>query len=353
MNRTRILLTLAVAAVLAVLVYLQFRAWKEFDWGLMFVQLRRADPLRLLVAVALVYAVYFLRALRWSILLRPVRDVPARRLVSPTLIGFTALALLGRPGELIRPYLVARREGLTLFSQIAVWTVERIFDVGAVAAFLVAVVFSGALATLPFFQRSPAALERVNQFAYLLVAGVLLGAWLAVMARRRGAALGAALEKRLAPLSPRIAHHVGHRVQAFGEGLNTIQDLASFLQAAALSLVIWVAIGLAYVQVTHAYAELQDITLAHATLLMVSSMAGSILQLPAVGGGSQLAVIKVLEIVFAVKPELAVGCGIVLWVVAFMAVSPAGLLLAHREHVSLRRLSEESEKQSEDPRIGT
>jgi len=342
MNRTRIVLTLVVAAVLAVLVYLQFRAWKEFDWALMLAQLRRADPLRLLAAVALVYSVYFLRALRWMILLRPVRAVPARRLVSPTLIGFTGLALLGRPGELIRPYLIARREGLTLFSQIAVWTVERIFDVGAVAACLVAVVFSGALATIPFFQRSPAALERLNQFAYLMFAGVLAGAWLAVVARRHGAALGAALERRLAPLSPRIAHHVGKRVQAFGEGLNTIHDLASFLQITGLSLLIWVAIALAYVQVTHAYAELADITLAHVMLLMVSSMAGSILQLPAVGGGSQLAVIKVLEIVFAVKPELAVGCGIVLWLVAFMAVAPAGLLLARSEHVSLRKAEEEA-----------
>ncbi|MGH9670255.1 MAG: lysylphosphatidylglycerol synthase transmembrane domain-containing protein, partial [Terriglobales bacterium] len=96
------------------------------------------------------------------------------------------------------------------------------------------------------------------------------------------------------------------------------------------------------VQVTHAYAELSGITLAHVMLLMVSSMAGSILQLPAVGGGSQLAIIKVLEAVFAVKPELAVGCGIMLWLVTFMTVTPAGLLLAHREHVSLRKAEEES-----------
>jgi len=342
MNRTRILVTLAVAAVLAVLVYLQFRAWKDFDWGLMLAQLRHADLLRLLAGVALIYSVYFLRALRWMILMRPVRALPWRRLLVPTLIGFTGLALLGRPGELIRPYLIARREGLTLSSQIAVWAVERIFDVGAVAACLVGVVFSGALATIPFFQRSPGVLLRLNQFAYLLVAGVLAGAWLALAARRHGTALAAALEKRLAPVSPRLAHHVGHRVQAFGEGLNTIHDLASFLQITGLSLLIWVVIALAYVQVTHAYAELAHITIAHVVLLMVSSMTGSLLQLPAVGGGSQLAIIKVLEVVFAVKPELAVGCGIMLWLVTFMAVAPLGLFLARREHVSLRKVEEES-----------
>jgi len=342
MNRTRIVLTLAVAAVLALLVYFQFRAWKEFDWALMLAQVRHADPLRLLAGAALIYSVYFLRALRWHIFLRPVRDVSPRRLLGPTIIGFTGLALLGRPGELIRPYLIARREGMTLSSQIAVWTVERIFDAGAVAVFLVAVVFSGALASTPFFQRSPATLRHLHEFAYLLLAGVLAGALLAMAARRHGNRLATALERRLAPLSPRLAHHVGHRVQAFGEGLNTIHDLTSFLEITGLSLLIWLVIALAYLQVTHAYAELADITIAQVVLLMVSSMTGSILQLPAVGGGSQLAIIKVLEVVFAVKPELAVGCGILLWLVTFMAIAPLGLVLAHRERVSLRKVEEES-----------
>jgi hypothetical protein len=348
MNRTRILVTLAVAAVLAVLVYLQFRAWKEFDWALMFAQLRHADPLRLLAAAALIYSTYFLRALRWMIFLRPVRAVPARRLIAPTIIGFTGLALLGRPGELIRPYLIARKEGLPLSSQIAVWTVERIFDVGAVAVLLALVVFSGSLTSIPFFQRSPGALERLHEFAYLMVGGVLAGALLALLIRRRGAALAAALEKRLAPLSPRFAHHVAHRVQAFGEGLNTIQNLASFLQVTGLSLLTWGLIALAYVQVTHAYPGLADITLAHVTLLMVSSMVGSTLQLPAVGGGSQLATIKVLEVIFAVRPELAVSSGITLWVITFFSVTPVGLLLAHREHVSLRQAEQEAEAHIED-----
>jgi len=53
-------------------------------------------------------------------------------LVPPTLIGFTGLALLGRPGEFIRPYLIARQAKVSFSSQIAVWTVERIFDLGRI-----------------------------------------------------------------------------------------------------------------------------------------------------------------------------------------------------------------------------
>ena len=72
---------------------------------------------------------------------------------------------------------------------------------------------------------------------------------------------------------------------------------------------------------------------------MGSSMLGSVLQLPGVGGGSQLATIAALEHIFDVPRELAASCGIMLWLTTFVAVIPAGLLLAHHERLSLRKLS--------------
>ena len=69
------------------------------------------------------------------------RNASSIRLIAPTIIGFTGLALLGRPGELIRPYLIARRENLSFSSQIAVWAVERIFDIGAFTILLIAAAF--------------------------------------------------------------------------------------------------------------------------------------------------------------------------------------------------------------------
>jgi len=75
---------------------------------------------------------------------------------------------------------------------------------------------------------------------------------------------------------------------------------------------------------------------------MGASMAGSMLQLPAVGGGSQMATIATLSSVFDVPAEMAASCGILLWLVTFAAVIPFGLILAHRERLSLRKLSEES-----------
>jgi ABC-type molybdate transport system permease subunit len=85
----------------------------------------------ILHAVGLIYLAYVVRAIRWKIFLRPVRNTSAWGLIPPTIIGFAGLALLGRPGELIRPYLISRRLNLTFSSQLAVWAVERIFDIAA------------------------------------------------------------------------------------------------------------------------------------------------------------------------------------------------------------------------------
>jgi hypothetical protein len=76
-------------------------------------------------------------------------------------------------------------------------------------------------------------------------------------------------------------------------------------------------------------------------------------QLPGVGGGSQLATIATLEKVFDVPKELAASCGIMLWLVTFVAVVPVGLLLAHRERLSLRKLSRETEKAEEAQPVGS
>ncbi len=81
-------------------------------------------------------------------------------------------------------------------------------------------------------------------------------------------------------------------------------------------------------------------------LLMASSMVGSLIQLPGVGGGSQLATMRCWITSLGSPPELATSCGIMLWLVTFIAVVPVGLLLAHRERLSLRKLSRRATRRS-------
>jgi uncharacterized protein (TIRG00374 family) len=338
MNRKQIIIYGLVTAVLAALVYMQFRTWRHFDWPTFWSQTHHVHKLHIFHAVSLIYLAYVVRAIRWKIFLRPVRrHASAMGLVAPTLIGFTGLALLGRPGELIRPYLIARKEGLPFSSQLGAWAVERIFDVGAFTLLLMlAIVFARSPRELAYYGRFREGGLVLTALVFAMIAG-------AVAVSRYGEALANWVEHRFAHLAANLAHRIALRIREFRTGLDTIDSAFSMVQLIAVSVVMWCMIAVAYKEVAHAYGnDALEIPQTQVLLLMGSSMVGSIIQLPGIGGGSQLATISTLKHVFDVPNELAASCGIMLWLVTFIAVVPIGLLLAHRERLSLRKLSEES-----------
>jgi len=351
MNRKKFFISALVLIALAALVYFQVRTWRRFEWHHFWAVTKGINLTYLFAGTALIYFDYFLRALRWKILLRPVRKTDGLGLVAPTMIGFTGLALLGRPGEFIRPYLIARREGLSMSSQVAVWTVERIFDTGAFGLIMALnILIAGSeLKKLPGFRNSPKAFFDFQISGLILLAGVAVAAAFAYAVRKNPGRIACFSQRLIGSISENAGNVVSRKVQAFGEGLNTIQDLKSFIQLSGLSLLIWLIIGLSYVAVTNAYHihRHAQMTLSNVLLLTAASVVGGLLQLPVVGGGSQLATIGVLHGIFALSPELSTSCGMMLWLVTFMSVIPAGLLLARREHVSLTRLEKTIEQEEQ------
>ncbi len=100
-----------------------------FDWALFQATLRTADLRWLAAAWALAVLSYWGRSERWMIMLRPL--APAARSIDvfrDTAIGYSALTVLGRPGEIVRPWLIARSSCVPLSSQLSAWVLERIYD---------------------------------------------------------------------------------------------------------------------------------------------------------------------------------------------------------------------------------
>ena len=166
-----------------------------------------------------------------------------------------------------------------------------------------------------------------------------------VIVRRSGDRVAQFLHDRLVGFAPKLAHHLREKVLSFSHGLETIQDFSSALQLVGVSLL---HVGIDRFRLLRGHPclprRMRNLTLPHEVVLMGSSMVGSMLQLPAVGGGSQLATISMLSSGFHIEHELAVSCGILLWAVTFMSVIPTGLAIARHEHVSIRAVAEAEEK---------
>jgi glycosyltransferase 2 family protein len=348
MNKKKYAASAVVFVVLAVLVYLQFRTWQHFDWARLFQF--GMNWRHILHGVAYIYLAYYLRAVRWKIFLRPVRkEASILGLVPATMIGFAGLALLGRAGEMIRPYLIARRHNLPFASQVAVWAVERIFDIGGFTVLMVGGIFLPSKLRTFMLAAPPDVRHWIHLTGYALIAlvlGLLSGA---VLVSYRGNRIAQWVEDRFSHLAENLGHRIAQKIREFTVGLNTIHGPFAFLQLSAVSVLMWWVIALAYKEVTHAYgAPMHDMSATKVLLLMGASMIGSMVQLPGVGGGSQLATISALDHIFHIVPqELAVSCGIMLWLVTFVAVVPIGFLFSHHEHLSLRKLSKETEQADE------
>jgi uncharacterized protein (TIRG00374 family) len=347
MNKKRTLATAIVLAVLCLLIYVQVRAWKKFDWHTFWDNTSHVYWPYIIGSVGLIYFAYVLRATRWRIFLKPLCDTTTMRMLAPQFIGFAALALLGRPGEMVRPYLIARKENVTFTSQVAVWLMERVFDMGTVA-----IVF--AYLGLQYHEMGEASFQAwVHRAAVGFLLGIVVLAVVALKLRTSGHVIADRLQARLQGRNAKLAHAIHGKIISFTDGLQVISDWQSFAQLSALSLAMWAAAFGAYWLVVKSYSGLApaagfhspaDLQVSSILVLMVVAMFGSLLQLPGVGGGAQLATIYVLSKDFGIQPEIAVSCGMLLWLCTFMSVIPMGLLLAHRERLSLRAVAQAEEK---------
>jgi glycosyltransferase 2 family protein len=335
---------------LVVLAIALFALWKlhesHFDWNGFLASFRTANWRRIAIAVAIIYSNYLIRALRWSIFLRPSAVDGERvkwwRLIGSQFIGFAGLAIFGRIGELIRPYLVARRTGLTFSSQIAVVTVERVFDLGAFAIlFALNLLLSPSLQTLPYH-------DRFHTVGFVVAGMTVAIAVFVVAVRLSGGVVATMMQRLIGLVSKGAGEAAGEKILAFRAGLNVIEKATDFVWVAGLSLLLWGSIAVAYVEVMHAFPPpVQDLTLSHTVVLMGFSVVGSVVQLPGVGGGSQVGTISALTLLFGIPSDLAASAGLMLWLVTFMSVIPAGLIFARVERVSMKDLASRSEAEED------
>ena len=342
MTSRRLLTWLLAALVLA------FLAWKlqtsHFDWAGSARSFRTADWRLLLLATLVIYANNLFRALRWRIFLRPayrisgLKPVPWYRLIGSQFLGFTGLALFGRIGELIRPLLVARRTGLSFSSQVAVVTVERVFDLAAFA-----LIFTGNLLLSPDL-RHLAYLPRAGYTFRGLTLSLLL---FVAAIRLAGTAVARVANTLISAISKPTGTAVAEKILSFRSGLNVIASLADFALISALSLALWGTIAVGYVLVMKAFpAPVHNLTAAHTVVLMGFSIAGSALPIPG-GSGAWAGNVFALTQLFGIPKELAVSTGLMLWIILTLSIIPAGLLYARVEGISLTqaaRRSEEAEK---------
>jgi uncharacterized membrane protein YbhN (UPF0104 family) len=172
--------------------------------------------------VVLMVAMHFVRSIRWRHLLAPVAEVPARRIIAVSFIGFGAILLMPlRAGEFVRPYMIRDKGKVTMAAATGTIGAERVIDGLFLTVLLgICLQLSTPLSPLPdHIGKLSIPVATVPAAAYLSLVGfisafVLMGIfyWRPVLGHR-------IVSMTLGLISPRAAEKAADFVAKMADGL--------------------------------------------------------------------------------------------------------------------------------------
>ena len=315
--RGKVLLGVAVSAVLL------WVAVRGVSLDEVLQQLRQVRPAWLVPVLASIFLRFWLTAVRWQLLLRPVKRIGVHRLFAITMIGFMANNVLpARLGEFVRAYALGRSEALPPSLSFATIVIERIFDGFTLLVFLVG--------GLSFLQPSRTLLWAAG-LTCVLYAGVLGG--LVVLRTGRGLGL---LTGALDRLPGRLAGPARRLLESFRAGLDVLSDVRALLLTALLSIVIWV-VNAAGVEATFRAFTLDLPPYASFLLLGTIAVALVLPSAPGYVGPFQAGTVQGLAMV-GVARDTALSLSIVYHLANYIPITVVGLAYLSALNLTLGEL---------------
>jgi len=264
------------------------------------------------------------RTWRWHYMLRPLKHVGLAPLFPIVCIGYMGNNIYpARAGEVIRSYVLRRKEGVSMSASLATVVVERIFD-GVVMLLFVFVALP--LTPMPLHFRRLVVLFSVLFFTALLIFLILAAQ------PTRAAALYNALAKRFLP--ERIRLRTDGLVERFLEGLASLRSFQAVLMIFVTSVVIWLAETVKYWFVMHAF----PFSVPFYVLMLMNGLVNLATTLPAAPGYVGTFDEPGIEVLkaFGVNPEVAAGYTFVLHAALWFPITVLGAYYFRREQLAWR-----------------
>ena len=307
-------------------------AWflRHANLGDVWTQVRRARLDLLLAGLGAILLSFVIRARRWQYLLEPIGPTRFRTAFRATIIGFAALGVLpARAGDVLRPYLLAKREGLSLSATFATIVMERVLDLITVLALLAFFVWGIAGPdTLP-----PAVMRPIEVSSAVAgaVAIVLMGLmWvLATHPERFGQLVFSAA--RVLPHA--MADRLARLARSFSSGFAVAREPRALAMALAWSIPLWVIIAAEAWFVTVAFGI--DMPFSGTFLLQALLVIGMAVPTPGAVGSFHEAYRIGVTTFFGAPNDAAVAAAIVTHAVGWVPVIVAGFVFMLQDGLSL------------------
>lgn len=283
---------------------------------------------------------YYIRAVRWKYLILSIKEVHQNRLLSPLFVGFMANMLPARIGELIRAYLLGKRENIPFSSSFATIVIERVFDMSTIL-----IIFGGVL----FFQpelmgdKSPIGdqnvLKGMIMFGWISMAGVILLVIMSLLLIYKQKMVISWIKFLCNPFPEKIQTKILDFIISFAGGLHVLKDFKTTLTVILLSGGVWGCSLLSYYPFYFAF----DIDyLPFSSLIIVFVIICifvAIFPTPGFVGSFQAACMLGLHGLFGVPEATAASFGIITWAFSMGVTAIGGTYFIIKDNISMKDMT--------------
>ena len=321
------------SAISLVLLIFLFR---KLDYAQLVTAFRQLDYRLLLPAIGSTIFSYWLRAVRWRLLLMPVKSTVMKNLFPATVIGYMANNLLpARLGEFVRAYALAKSESLTTSGVFASLVIDRLCDGFSVLLILVITLFTVHLP--PGMEQVQRSLELGGYAIFGVYAVVVI--FLFALKRWNQATLRF-VTLLLSPLPARFTAKFVSLIDAFMGGLRLSLRPSALGAVALSSLAIW-ATAIWPIDLT--LRAFGIILPASASLFIMIFLVFAVM-VPASPGyvGTYHAACVYGLMAFNVGKEQALSVALVIHAIGFFPVIILGLWYLGKANLSLKSIREET-----------
>ncbi|HMG33538.1 MAG TPA: lysylphosphatidylglycerol synthase transmembrane domain-containing protein [Blastocatellia bacterium] len=337
-------------SILSLLVGAIFVYWfvHKLNWRDVAGEVKKANWQQLALAVALLVGTYWVRVLRWRVFLEPMARPPLLALFRATMMGFSALFVMGRAAEMIvRPAALSVKSRVHPSASYATVMIERVFDMVMVVVFFAV--------NLIFFEYVAHDADAMRVFGWIKVTGVMLllvaaaGIYgLSAFRTKREGAL-AFLETRLNRLPTSIARGLLSLLRHISEGLAVLHDARSLTITVGYTVLLWLMVSLAHLLVVRAFGvPYEAVPFTGAVFLMGLSMLGSVIPTPGGATGPFHTATAAALSFLGIEQNKSASIAITLHLLIFAPATFFGLYYLAKEGLSLDRLKLLGERQVDE-----
>ena len=308
---------------------------RRLDWHQVKLAVGNSDWRLILLAALVILIAYFWRALRWRAFLAPLAKASIKEIWIATTVGFGAVLLIGRAGEVVRPVVLPMRDKrVRPAASFVTIMVERVYD--SMTVFLL---FGLNLLWFRPAGATASDLAGTRNGGLLLITVLVIALCALVTFRLKSKKIVRWIDGKIDARS-RLARRLKRATLSILEQLATALGVLANARELAVtigwSLLLWLSVAIANLIVFKAFGL--HFGFSHALFVLGCSMIGSAIPTPGGAAGAFHAITGAALVVLGVAKEQAAAIAIILHLVDFAPAALFGLFYFLRGDVNLARL---------------